>query len=82
MSHSIHRIAYSVTDLPSQNGERRNRWHAVGVSFLNKDGSETVLLDATPLSGKLILQVPKSESPGSQTQQPEPASDDEETFEL
>ena len=48
------RVAYAITE---KNG--RSHWTRVGVSFVNKDGSETVLLDAAPLSGRLVLQDPK-----------------------
>jgi hypothetical protein len=54
MPKTIHRVAYTV------NGEGENsRWRAIGVTFENKDGSETVLLDALPANGKLVLQLPK-----------------------
>ena len=83
MPHEIHRIAYAVTDVPAANGERsnRNRWHQVGVSFLNRDGSETILLDALPLSGRIIMQLPKREP---QDQQPQSAlsATDERPLEL
>ena len=58
MSKNIHRIAYAVTQPDNQDDDAR--WKPAGVTFLNKkDGSETVLLDTLPLSGKLVLQVPK-----------------------
>lgn len=47
---SIYRTAYVVTE---RNG--RSFWNRIGVTFLNRDGSETVSLDALPVSGKLIL---------------------------
>jgi len=52
-------IAYAVT--PRGEGEK-DRWTRIGAAFENKDGSLTVLLDAAPLSGKLILQAPKEEA--------------------
>lgn len=62
MPHEIHRIAYAVTDpAPDAPKNAKARWTKAGVTFKNKDGSETVLLDALPLSGKLVLQEPKSE---------------------
>jgi hypothetical protein len=54
----IHRVAWAVTD-PPQGSKLKARWLRVGVFFLNKDGSETLLLDALPVSGKLVLQTPK-----------------------
>lgn len=62
MPKAIHRVVYAVEDVE---GKDDSRWTRVGVSFLNKDDSETVLLSALPVSGKLILQKPKEkpESP-------------------
>lgn len=57
---SIHRVAYAVEDVE---GKDDSRWTRIGVSFENKDGSETILLAALPISGKLILQKPKEEDP-------------------
>lgn len=78
MPHDIHRIAFAVTDVPATNGEKtsRNRWHQVGVSFLNRDGSETILLDALPLSGRIILQLPKRENADPTSQSPQPAAEE------
>lgn len=45
------RIVYALT--PSHRGG--TRWIRVGVAFINRDGSETVYLDAVPLSGKLQI---------------------------
>ena len=57
MSKNIHRIAYAVTQPDDPKDDAR--WKPAGVTFLNKDGSETVLLDTLPVSGKLVLQEPK-----------------------
>ena len=35
-------------------------WVTTGASFLNKDGSASVLLDALPVNGKLQLRTPKA----------------------
>lgn len=58
---NIHRIAYAVTDASSRSDEpqSKSRWTRVGVTFLNKDNSETVVLDAIPVNGRLVLQPPK-----------------------
>ena len=62
MPHEIHRIAFAVTDPPADAPkEAKARWAKAGVTFRNKDGSETVLLDTLPISGKLVLQEPKPE---------------------
>jgi hypothetical protein len=38
--------------------DRKDRWVRVGVAFPNKDGSESVLLHALPINGKLPLRTP------------------------
>lgn len=49
-------VVKAVTDL----GRQKSRWKDVGVGFWNKDReSLTILLDAVPLSGKLVLMRPK-----------------------
>jgi hypothetical protein len=77
MPHEIHRIAYAVTDGEKSN---RSRWTQIGVSFLNRDGSETILLDALPTHARIVLQPPKRESP--QAQQDAQPGVDEESLEL
>lgn len=59
----IHRYAYAVSDAGSKPDEpqTRARWTRVGVTFLNRDDSETVVLDAIPVNGRLVLQKPKSD---------------------
>ena len=57
---TIHRIAYAVADgAQDDEGKSSTRWNRIGVSFLNKDDSETVFLDALPVNGKIILRKPK-----------------------
>jgi hypothetical protein len=43
------RAVYALTE--RQDGG--TRWLRVGIAFVNRDGSETIYLDAVPLSGKL-----------------------------
>ena len=58
----IHRVAWTVTS--SGEGEKaRDFWTKIGRSFMNKDGSETVLLDAVPVNGKIILRDKKAAEP-------------------
>ena len=54
---------YTVsTVMPTDNGDR---WREIGVAFASdKGGTITVLLDALPVSGKLVLSPPK-ERPAS-----------------
>jgi len=56
----INRVAYAVSESSSKDDdETKSYWTKVGVTFLNKDGSETVVLDAIPVNGRLVLQEPK-----------------------
>jgi hypothetical protein len=45
------RAVYAV--VPKQDG--KDLWLRVGSAFENRDGSETVLLDAVPIGGKLQI---------------------------
>ncbi len=46
---------YSVsTVVQTENGDR---WRDIGVGFTSEGGTITVLLDALPVSGKLILRT-------------------------
>jgi hypothetical protein len=50
-------IAYSVTQVGA-----RSRFREVGVAFWNqKRTALTVLLDAAPLSGRVVLSAPREE---------------------
>lgn len=44
-------------------------WIKIGVAFVNRDGSETVLLDAWPIGGKIqIREVPaRGDGPSEKT---------------
>lgn len=41
-----------------QNGQTKSKWTKIGAAFTNRDGSIGVQLDALPLDGRLVLQVP------------------------
>ena len=57
---NYHREVYAVTDLPEKEGQQaKSRWTRIGVTFQNKDGSETVVLDALPINGRLVLREPR-----------------------
>jgi hypothetical protein len=45
------RAVYAV--VPRADG--RDHWLRVGSAFTNRDGSETILLDAVPIAGKLQI---------------------------
>ena len=52
-------IVSSVVDV----ADDKSRWREIGVAFWNeKHDSMSVLLDAVPLSGKLVLMPPKQRS--------------------
>lgn len=51
-------IDYVVFTVVEIEGQDKSRWKELGVGFRNKD-SITILLDAVPLNGKLILTKPK-----------------------
>ena len=38
----------------------KSYWVRIGAAFGNHDGSETVLLDALPLNGRMQIRVPMS----------------------
>jgi hypothetical protein len=45
------------------NTENGDRWREIGVAFTNENGGTiTVLLDALPMSGKLVLRPPRPTS--------------------
>lgn len=52
-------IVSSVVDV----SDEKSRWREIGVAFWNeRHDSMSVLLDAVPLSGKLVLMPPKQRS--------------------
>lgn len=56
---------YSVsTVIPTDNGDR---WREIGVAFASeRGGTITVLLDALPVSGKLVLSPPRERTSSSE----------------
>ena len=68
----IHRIAYAVREISAKAGESQPsaRWTPVGVTFLNRDDSETVILDAIPVNGRLVLQKPKDRPKDEASEEP------------
>ena len=51
-----HRDVYTI--IAGVGEGKKDRWIKIGASFLNKDGSESVLLNALPVNGKLQLRTP------------------------
>lgn len=55
-------LAYSA--VPQGDGGK-SRWREIGAAFAGQKGTLTVLLDAVPLSGKIVLlppDMPKDET--------------------
>jgi hypothetical protein len=48
-------IAYSAVP---QGDSGKSRWREIGAAFTGQKGTLTVLLDAVPLSGKIVLLPP------------------------
>lgn len=58
---------YVVSTVVDSDGGN-SRWREIGVAFQSDKGTITVLLDALPVTGKLVLTVPKERSTaGEQT---------------
>jgi hypothetical protein len=55
---NLHRDVYTI--IAGASVDRKSRWVKIGASFLNKDGSESVLLDTLPVNGKLQLRTSKA----------------------
>jgi hypothetical protein len=56
-------LAYSAVP---QGDDGKSRWREIGAAFTGQKGTLTVLLDAVPLSGKIVLlppDMPKDETP-------------------
>src|SRR5689334_12938201 len=60
-SNQPRRIVYALIERPSG----RTHWLRIGIAFVNRDGSENVLLDAIPLSGKLQIREEDRKDEGS-----------------
>jgi hypothetical protein len=54
---NLHREVYTI--VAGAGDGKKDRWVRIGATFLNKDGSESVLLDALPVNGKLQLRTPR-----------------------
>jgi len=55
---------YRVTTVVSDPETGKDRWTNIGVAFQNKE-SITVLMDAVPVNGKLVLTKPKKKEESS-----------------
>jgi hypothetical protein len=52
--------AMSVREYQDGQGQQRSFWTKIGSAFTNKDGSIGIQLDAFPIDGRIILQIPLS----------------------
>lgn len=50
---SVARTARQVFAIAQRNG--KSYWIRIGAAFINQDGSETVLLDALPVTGRMQI---------------------------
>ncbi len=50
--------AMMVEEYVDGQGQGRSKWTKIGAAFENKDGSIGIQLNALPINGKVILQVP------------------------
>ena len=50
--------AYAVIQSSGTTSEARNHWTRIGAAFTNRDQSLTVLLNALPVNGRIVLRVP------------------------
>jgi hypothetical protein len=61
------RTARQVFAIAQRNG--KSYWIRIGAAFINQDGSETVLLDALPVTGRMQIRSAtengKSSEPGA-----------------
>ncbi len=56
------RQVYTITE---RNG--KSYWIRIGAAFVNKDGSETVLLDALPVNGRMQIRTGRSSAKKEET---------------
>jgi hypothetical protein len=59
------RSARQVFTIAQRNG--KSYWIKIGASFQNQDGSETVLLDALPVNGRMQIREMKGEREAKRT---------------
>lgn len=47
---------------------KKSYWQRLGTAFVNKDGSEKIILNGLPVNGELIVRDPKPEEPEEKQQ--------------
>jgi len=68
-SKTTKRTVRQVFAISERNG--KSYWIRIGAAFVNHDGSETVLLDALPVNGRLQIRAAKEESRPEEAQEGE-----------
>ena len=58
-----------VFTIVERNG--KNFWVRIGTAFINKDGSETVYLDALPVNGRMQIRTVESRNGAEKGQEKE-----------
>lgn len=51
---------YDAMTVVEYGQEGKSRWTKIGAAFVNENGSIGIQLDALPVNGKIILQIPLS----------------------
>lgn len=63
------RYEVKTTSEYEQNGEKKTRWTKIGVGFPLKNGEGfSILLDALPVNGKLVMMPPREREDGDKGQ--------------
>ena len=60
-------IAYTVRNT-GDGDDAKSFWTRIGAAFENKDNSLSVVLDALPVNGKIVLQVPKEKPEAAESE--------------
>ena len=57
--------AYAVRDFEKKDGGKDAAWRLIGAAWFHKDGEGVdVVLDAVPVSGRIVLRKPKEKGEG------------------
>ncbi len=61
--------AMMVREYQDNQGQPRSFWTKIGAAFTNRDGSIGIQLDALPMDGRIVLQIPLSKEERQHRQQ-------------
>ncbi len=54
---------YTISERGAGEDEAKDRWTRVGIGFVNRDNSINVILDATPVNGRLHIRDRRPKKP-------------------